>query len=59
MGQRKYSHPREMTRFLLALCLQDDEPLDGGEALDKCFEDCRRAVTPIANCEDIKRRLED
>jgi len=61
MGQRKYCNPEDMVRFLLALCCQDDSsmtPVSRDETLDRCFGDCSRQVIPLADSEELRRRLD-
>ena len=61
MDQRKYCSPEDMVRFLLALCYQNHSsttPVSCDETLDRCFGDCSRKVIPIANSEELRRRLD-
>ena len=61
MRSRRYCDPKDMILFLLATCCQDDStatPVSRDKTLDQRFEDCFRTVTPVANCDELKRRLD-
>jgi len=61
MVQRKYCNPEDMVRFLLALCCQDHSsttPISYDKTLDSRFGDCSRKVIPIANSDQLRRRLD-
>jgi len=61
MTPRKYCDPKDMIRFLLALCRQDDSsttPVPRDDALDKCFEECSVKVAPVANLKEMRRKLD-
>ena len=61
MEQRKYCDPGDMIRFLLALCCQDDSsttPVSRDEALNTCFGECLREVTPVANSDEMRQKLD-
>ena len=61
MELRKYCDPKDMIRFLLALCCQDDSsttPNSGDKALDKQFEDCLEKVNQIAGSDRLRKRLD-
>jgi len=60
MHQRKQCKPDDMIRFLLALCCRDDSSttaVSRDEVLDRRFEDCMREAIPIANSDELRRRL--
>ena len=62
MRPRRYCDPKDMILFLLATCCQDDSkatPVSRDKTLDECFEECFRTVTPVANSDGLKRRLDD
>ena len=62
MAQRKYCHPEDMIRFLLALCCQDDSstaPVSRDEALNTRFGVCLREVTPVANSDEMRQKLNE
>ena len=61
MEQRNYCDPKDMIRFLLALCRQDDSsktPVPRDDALDKCFEECSEKVTPLADLKEMRQKLD-
>ena len=61
MQLRKYCEPKDMIRFLLALCRQDDSsttPVSRDAVLDKCFEECSETVTPVAELEEVEQKLD-
>ena len=61
MQCRKYCNPKDLIRFLLALCCKDDSlatPVSRDEALDRCFDDCFENVVPIANSGELVEKLE-
>ena len=61
MEQRKYCDPKDMIRFLLALCRQEDSsmtPVSRDDALDKCLEECSEKVTPVAGLEAMRQKLD-
>ena len=62
MEQRKHCDPEDMIRFLLALCCQDNSsmtPVSRDEALNTCFGECLRGVTPVANSGEMKLKLNE
>ena len=61
MKQRRYCNPQDMVMFLLALSCRDDSsaaPVFRGKDLDKRFYDCHKSVVSIANCVDLREKLE-
>ena len=61
MKQRRYCNAQDMVMFLLALSCRDDSsvaPVSRSKDLDKRFDDCHRSVVPIANCVDLREKLE-
>ena len=62
MHPQSHCDPEDMILFLLAFCCQDDfteTPISCDEILDRLFEDCFRTVTPVANSEGLRQRLDN
>ena len=60
MEEHEYCSPEDMITFLLALCCRKDSsitPISRDKDLDKRFDDCHRSVIPIANDDELQRRL--
>ena len=61
MQQRKTCDTKNMIRFLLALCCQDDSstaPVLRDDALDRCFEECSEKVIPVVESEEMRQKLD-
>ena len=61
MEPRKYCSPKNMIRFLLALCRQDDSstaPVSRDDALDKCFQECSDKVVPVTHLKEMRQKLD-
>jgi len=62
MQPRRYCHPKDMIRFLLALCRQGDSlatPISHDEGLDKCLEECSEKVTLVARLKEMQQKLDE
>ena len=59
MGKRQSCNPMDMVRFLLAFCCDGDSPgtLRDTQVLNERFGDCWKKVVPVANSEEMKKRL--
>ena len=58
MKQKKHCNPEDMVKFLLALCCQDNPSATLDKDVDKRLNDCYKSVLPLANCNELRERLE-
>ena len=61
MQLRKYCEPKDMIRFLLAFCCQDDSstiPVSHDDALDECLEECSEKVAQVVDLEEMLQKLD-
>ena len=58
---KQHCDPKDMIKFLLALCCQDGSsttPISHNDLLDTCFNDCWNKVIRVANSEELRHKLD-
>jgi hypothetical protein len=61
MEKCQYCNPMDMVLYFLARCCEDNlsDTRRDSQVLRECFGECWGKVVPVANSDEMKKRLED